>query len=235
MIKFSSPLLTILRLFCLCSIFVPVSHTWGNNSDSVDPLNPEVAYGSEVSYAIYRNNKRIGTHSIRFSRENADLVVSVSSKLVVTVLKIPVYRFNYSASELWREGQLQEVRSKVTEKGETKTVSLQRQGDQVQLTEPAGNTTTATLDFASNHWHPGVLQANAIFNTLTGKANQINITSKGVEQLTVADQIIEATHYHYSGELQTDVWYDERLRWVKLQFKGSDGSVIEYRCEGFTS
>jgi len=44
-----------------------------------------------------------------------------------------------------------------------------------------------------------------------------------------------ATHYVYSGELDTEVWYDDEGRWVKMRFKGRDGSTIEYvcrRCQG---
>ena len=44
-----------------------------------------------------------------------------------------------------------------------------------------------------------------------------------------------ATRYAYSGDLKADVWYDDAGRWVKLRFRGRDGSVIEYvcrRCQG---
>lgn len=225
----------LLWLASLWLAFLTQSQAIADNTDSVDPLNPEAAYGSTVKYGIYRNNKRIGDHTVDFIKENNELLVSVSSKLVVTVLKIPVYRFNYTANERWQDGVLQQVDAKVTEKGKTKEVSLQRQSDKTLLTEPSGKVTEASLDFASNHWHAGVLQTPAIFNTLTGKENKITITRKGSEQLQVGKQRLKATHYQYSGQLQTDVWYDERLRWVKLRFKGSDGSIIEYRCEGFNT
>ena len=41
---------------------------------------------------------------------------------------------------------------------------------------------------------------------------------------------VMATRYAYSGELQTEVWYDECGRWVKMRFAGRDGSIIDYVC-----
>jgi hypothetical protein len=35
--------------------------------------------------------------------------------------------------------------------------------------------------------------------------------------------------------LNTEVWYDDLGRWVKMRFNGPDGSAIEYvcrRCQG---
>lgn len=230
-----SNILNVLLLLFVCIAGLPLTTALASDASPVDPLNPEAAYGSQVSYAIFRNNKRIGDHTVSFVKENEELRVSVASNLVVTILKIPVYRFNYEATELWRNGVLQEVISTVKEKGKTRSVSLKRQGNKTLLTEPSGDTTLTSLDFASNHWHPGVLETPAIFNTLTGKANNISITNKGVETVPLGEDTITATHFHYSGELQTDVWYDDRQRWVKLRFQGSDGSTIEYRCEGFNT
>ncbi|MBX2825964.1 MAG: hypothetical protein KTR33_14625 [Gammaproteobacteria bacterium] len=204
-------------------------------AEAVDPNNPSLAYGSQVEYGIYRNNKRIGKHLLSFSRSDAQLKVNVVSDLTVTVLKIPVYRFNYRAGELWQNGQLQSVDAQVREKGKTRTVSLRRAGNQMSLTEPDGSSDMVELEYASNHWHPGVLEADVLFNTLTGKANKITIENVGTEILQVNGEETTATHYRYTGELQTEVWYDERQRWVKLRFSGSDGSNIEYRCEGFNA
>ena len=44
-----------------------------------------------------------------------------------------------------------------------------------------------------------------------------------------------ATRYAYTGDLDNEVWYDDVGRWVKMRFKGRDGSTIDYvcrRCQG---
>jgi hypothetical protein len=41
---------------------------------------------------------------------------------------------------------------------------------------------------------------------------------------------VMATRYAYHGDLETEVWYDDFGRWVKMRFAGRDGSTIEYVC-----
>ena len=46
---------------------------------------------------------------------------------------------------------------------------------------------------------------------------------------------IPATHHAYTGDLSTEVWYDDAGRWVKMRFEAQDGSTIDYvcrRCQG---
>jgi geranylgeranyl diphosphate synthase type II len=46
---------------------------------------------------------------------------------------------------------------------------------------------------------------------------------------------VPATYYRYTGDLLAELWYDDDGRWVKMRFKGRDGSMIEYvcrRCQG---
>ena len=42
---------------------------------------------------------------------------------------------------------------------------------------------------------------------------------------------MDATRYRYSGELeQTEVWYDDEGRWLRLRFPGGDGLPIDFIC-----
>ena len=47
----------------------------------------------------------------------------------------------------------------------------------------------------------------------------------------VVGREIDATLYRYTGDLDTEVWYDDEGRWVRMRFKAKDGSVITYQCE----
>ncbi|MGC8469304.1 MAG: DUF6134 family protein, partial [Acetobacteraceae bacterium] len=39
---------------------------------------------------------------------------------------------------------------------------------------------------------------------------------------------VAAEHYHLSGDLRLDIWYDPDRIWIGLAFSGSDGSRITY-------
>lgn len=199
-----------------------------------EDFDPILLYGSTASYKIARNQKSIGRHTVSFTKPGNDtLNVSINSNLKVTLLGIPVYRFKYSAQEKWSERELQSVTATTTEKGTSKTVSMQRDGDLMRLINGAGEVSNEILEHSSNHWNPAVLQSSRIFNTLSGKPNQVTISEIGREILQINNQPTPATHYQYTGELNVDVWYDDQRRWVKLAFKADDGSAIVYLSEGF--
>ena len=173
-------------------------------------------YGSETRYTILRNGKRIGEHTVIFEQLEDSLTVSVESNIKVTVLKIPVFRFHYTATEVWHDNQLQSVTAVTTEGGQSVTISYDK------------STTAKIVAYASNHWHPGVLKSQQVFNTITGNLSQISLTKQGNEELDTQSSRTAASHYRYAGDIEADVWYDDRGLWVKLQFMGEDGSVITY-------
>ena len=69
-----------------------------------------------------------------------------------------------------------------------------------------------------------------MLNTLTGQINNVNIKLLGNDDVITENGKIKANYYRYTGDLNTEVWYDADSRWVKMRFEGKDGSKIEYRC-----
>ena len=46
---------------------------------------------------------------------------------------------------------------------------------------------------------------------------------------------VKAMRYAYTGDLETEIWYDDKKRWVGMEFVGSDGSHIKYLCKKCSS
>ncbi|MFK7857027.1 MAG: DUF6134 family protein [Granulosicoccus sp.] len=173
-------------------------------------------YGPETRFTIMRKGKKIGTHILTFDKQDDSLRVNVESNIRVTILKIPVFKFRYTATEIWRDNQLSLVSATTVEDGKSKTV-----GFDAALAE-------APATFATNHWHRGVLSVNQIFNTITGDVSQVSLTEIGAETFDNGSGTIEATRFRYSGDIEADVWYDNEGLWARLQFKGEDSSTIDY-------
>lgn len=231
------------RLLALMTMApVCLKKAFAETATSLDQRNPVAAYGQTVVYGIYRKNKKIGEHTLQFTNtDSADnkLLVEIESKIVVTVLKVPVYRFNYRSTETWVDSQLQSVDAATNDNGKKHQVSAKRISDDMEhmlLKDKDGNTLKAKIAFTSNHWNSHVISADKMFNTLTGEANDIGLETISVDTIQFGndtENTIEATRYRISGKVNTDVWYDSVGRWVQLSFKGKDGTVIEYRCQGF--
>lgn len=188
------------------------------------------AYGPITRYGIFRKGDRIGTHSVAFEADGSTLEVRIDSSIRVTLLRIPVFRFEYTAGERWVDNALEQATAEVVENGDASRVSLTSDGDSSLIGLADGERSVPRLAVASNHWHRGVLAESRVWNTLTGEASDITIEDVGRGELPGATPLAY-TRYRYSGDIEAESWYDDDGRWVGLAFTGEDGSLIEYRLE----
>ena len=193
-------------------------------------FDPIALYGERVAFTVLRDGSPIGRHEVTFERRGADLIATSAFDAKVSVLSIPVYRFEYRAVDRWRDGCLQETRAETNDNGERTSVEARRVGDVMKVTGSGGTYATAPV-FPTNHWHPGVIGATRVLNTITGEVNAVTMTAKGQDTVLVNGEPRPARHYQYAGELRNDVWYDAQGRWVKMRFAGKDDSTIDYVCE----
>ena len=198
----------------------------------VPPMpDPVAAYGPEADYTIYRNGKQVGEHQMRFSATGNQLQVDIESALTVRVLKIPVFRFRYTSTERWLDGHLQAVTATTRQGGDETSVSLESNDETSRLQNEDGKQQIPRLDYASNHWMPAVLQAERVFNTLTGKASRIRVEKLGSKRFRTGSGMVQAQHFRYTGDVEAESWYDESGRWIGLRFQGRDDSTITYRAD----
>lgn len=192
--------------------------------------DPLALYGDEIAFEVLRDGEPIGFHRATFEWQGDRLRVVSEMELAITFLSIPVFEYRYEAEEIWRGGELEDLRVRVEDDGEARQIEAARQDDVLLVQAPERHHRVEGGIFPTNHWNPAVLTEDRVLNTLTGNVNRVDIRPVGQERVAVADGEIEATRYVYDGELRTEAWYDPAGRWVKLRFEGSDGSDIEYRC-----
>ncbi len=201
-------------------------------SGVVDPL---ALYGDEITFDVYRQDKQIGRHVVRFNRTEHELLVSSRFELSIDIFFFTVYRFLYESEATWRLGVVDHINVEIEDNGEPFRFEARRRGGVLRIQSESGRAEFQGPLFPTNHWNSGVLDANHVLNTLTGEVHEVRIFTDGRELISTERGDIVATKYAYSGEFETEVWYDEQGRWVKMRFDGKDGVPIEYvcrRCQG---
>lgn len=203
---------------------------------SASARDPVALYGPELAFDVYRLGSKIGTHTVSFKRDGGDAIVATSdTKLVVTLLTVPIYSFTYSASARWVGGQMQALRARADTNGAITSVSAQTSGGIVSIRNAGGSTEVPAPLFPTNHWHVGVVGQDRVLNTITGQLNTVAIRKANTEAVATASGKVQATRYQYSGDLANVLWYDAAGRWVGMTFPGSDGIEIKFvcrRCQG---
>ena len=201
-------------------------------STVTDPLT---LYGDEIIFDVFRRDEQIGRHVVRFNRTEHELLVSSRLKLSIDVFFITVYRFLYASEATWRLGVIDQINVEIDDNGDPFRFQARQRGGVLRIQSESGRAEFPGPLLPTNHWNARVLDANRVLNTLTGDVHEVRIVAEGRELVATERGDVVATKYAYSGEFESEVWYDEQGRWVKMRFDGKDGVPIEYfcrRCQG---
>lgn len=195
---------------------------------AVDPLS---LYGDELVFKVRRNGQSVGMHTVRFERAGDTITTRTRFDVEVDVLFFTAYRYLYESTATWRNGCLVSLKAVTDDNGDQSRVSVERRDGELVVTGPAGTSTTGIGTMPTEHWNAQVLGDRSVINTITGRVNAVVLDSGGTETVVLGDGVSgPARRYVYRGELASEVWYDEKARWVRMRFPGKDGSTIEYIC-----
>ena len=196
-----------------------------------DQLNPLRLYGDGIDFDVIREGEKIGIHEVRFDRDADGWNVRSLVDLEVRFLALFVFRYRYEAHARWVKGELQRLRTDAIDDGERSFMIATRSGDVMQIRFKDQAYTTEAPIIPTNHWNADVLGKERVLNTITGNVNEVRLVAKGREPVSTERGDVIANRYTYTGDLvDTEVWYDDAGRWVKLRFLGRDGTPIEYAC-----
>lgn len=209
---------------------VPMAKADQCRADVSGTPSPVALYGPEIEFEVLRDDRPVGRHVTRFERSGPYVTATSEMTLEVDVLFFTAYRFSYFAKGRWCGDRLWALSARRDDNGDVTEVRAYHDGDTL-VVDSADRHIEAPPDIVpTNHWYAGVVRRDAVLNTLTGGINHVDIVEVGRERVTTGAGRVSATRYSYTGDLTTDLWYDDAGRWVKLEFEARDGSTITYRC-----
>jgi hypothetical protein len=186
-------------------------------------------YGQTLSFVVMREGQPIGSHKLIFERDGAQLKVSTSIDLAVKIAGITAFRYTHRGQEAWDGNTLVSLTSRTDDDGKAYSVQANRtaEGIAVQASGAKSIIMPATI-IPSSHWNIRQVSQTVLLNTQKGNEARVAVTPLGREAVKTSSGTLQATRYRYDGDIKMEQWFDERGRWVKMSFKGSDGSAIDY-------
>jgi hypothetical protein len=186
-------------------------------------------YGKTLSFVAMREGQQIGSHKLVFERDGGQLKVSTSIDIAVKFIGITAYRYSHRAQEVWAGDALASLTSRTDDDGKVQAVQASRTAEGLAVqAEGAKRIVLPAGILPSSHWNVRQVAQQFLLNTQKGSEARIKVTTVGRESVATSAHTLQATHYRYDGDIKMDQWFDDRGRWVKMAFKGSDGSTIEY-------
>lgn len=199
---------------------------------AVSPSHSErlTPHSDELEFEVVRDGVPVGQHRVTFTRDGEELRVEANFRLEIKLFALTLYSLDYASQTRWLNGKLLTLKARTNDDGTIATVLAERKGDAFRLTGPNGTQTVRGDLIPTDHWNIAVTESDRVLNTITGKVNAVRMRDLGSENVIAEGRTIEARRWAYTGDLENEVWYDKDGQWVKMRFRGRDGSTIEYVC-----
>ena len=183
--------------------------------------------GDRLTFDVFRNGARFGTHVVSFAQSGDMLIVESDIELKVSLGPLTLFHYVHDVTERYSAGRLVSIAARTKKDGKWKqlTASAAEGGLNVVGSAFTGLLTGGVIP--STHWNIAEMRQPAMFSTETGAMLPMTVTDMGVEQVQTSEGTIEARRYLVKSDLTAYFWYDAAGRWVKCAFE-AQGSNIDY-------
>ncbi len=182
-----------------------------------------------ATFAVLRNNDRIGINTVAVAREGSDTTVESRLHLAVKFAFLTVYRYDQVQTERWSNGHLLSLEATTDDNGTVHTTRASKTGDEFVVDDNGREKRIAASLFPLTLWTDAIASQSTVLNPETGKVEPLKVVDRGEDEFTVQGRPTRAHHYVLTTSFSQDVWYDESHRMVRLELKGRDGSTIRYQ------
>ncbi len=187
------------------------------------------AHADTRTYAVMRNDDRIGTNTIDVESVGRQTTVQTVTHVEVKILFLTVYRFDQTETERWANGHLLAMNSTTDDNGAVHKTEASSSGDGIIVHGDGQEKRISATIIPINLWNTAVLAQDTALDPRDGSLVSVRVADQGEDSLFVQGRQTRTRHYLVTTTFSQDAWYDENHRLVKLQLKASDGSLIRYQ------
>jgi hypothetical protein len=195
---------------------------------------PQHAVFPQRQFAVFLDDRRIGTHRFDFAGSPLGDTTTVTStaSFTVKILGIPAYRYRHQASEGWRDGCLETLVASTDDNGHRLRIDAHREGTVLRIR--AGDNVRAlpgcVMSYA--YWDLRLVAQDRLLNPQTGAYDAVRSQLLGSERLDLPAGPVAAQRYRLSADgLSIDLWYSPEGEWLQLDSTTRDGRRLRYRLE----
>jgi Family of unknown function (DUF6134) len=192
------------------------------------PAVATVERPADLSFDIVRDGSVIGRHTTRFSTEGDHLIATVTIRILVKIIGIPVFRYEQDSREEWAAGRLIALDSHTNDDGDKASVTARAEGDRLRVDGQAGRVLLAGDTIPTSYWNHALVAATSKLDTERGIAIDLQVGPPTPDTVEVDGKPAATQRYAVTGKFDMTWWYLPDGAWAKLEFRGKDGTPINY-------
>lgn len=185
--------------------------------------------GNRLGFDVLRAGSKLGSHVLTFQSAGDGLTVTIAVEIIFKIGPITLYRYHHNAVERWQGDQVVSVEAHTDDNGSKYVVTAHREGAGWAVQGPkSGRYAAPPNAMPATHWNRRELDGPWI-NTQDGSLMRPKVAALGIESIpTAGGGSMRARHFKLTGDVEMDMYYDDRLGWAGLSFvKG--GATVQYR------
>lgn len=185
----------------------------------------QASTSTEYRFSVSMNGDPIGEHVVTVTREANETKVAIDVALKVTFGPFTLYSYDQQNRALWRDGALHAFRAVSNDDGEAFLLVAERDpSGRLQVSLNGGAFEAREVWFPTTYWNKDTINQTALLGTQDGEVQEIAVTKVGREDLSFRGRAVATDKYELRGDLDIDLWYDDRGEWMRLAFtyKGRD-------------
>ena len=194
-----------------------------------------------LEYELFRNNKSIGYHIYKFTRNKSDLVIDNEVSFKITKLGVNLYKYYAKGVEKYENGVFSSFNSETNQNKKEKYVNIKVDPvDKNLIIDGSSFKGKVNKDIIiGTWWNHEIVQKKAQISAVSGRVIEQNVEFKGKEDVKIGDKVYKTLRFNFSSsdpslskdkKLNTDIWYEEgTFLWVKAAFDKT--GYWEYRLK----
>lgn len=179
-----------------------------------------------LKFAVTRNGDQIGSTTVKLQRNGDQTIAETATTVQVKIAFITVYRYEQRLTERWVGGKLDALSAVTDDNGSMHRVSASRTGDKLSVDADGKVSQVDAAMIPANLWNAALVRMRAALDPKDGSVMPVSVVDRGKEQLVVQGRALTAHRYSIKTTIPQEVWYDEQQRLLKVELRGSDGSMI---------
>lgn len=185
--------------------------------------------GNALAFRLIRHGSAIGTHTLTFERSGPTLTVHIAVEARIRLGPIPLYHYLHHATEVWRDGLLQEVGSRTDRNGTHLVMHAQRAGHGLAAQGTGTPPYVAPGEaLPTTYWNQRMLHVPMV-GTQDASLLHPRVTELGQQTVrTASGAALRVGRWDLSGDLDLTLLYDADGDWAGMRLTVADGSEVNY-------
>ncbi len=185
-------------------------------------------------FEILINGKPAGTSATTISEtENGQTIASTDAAVNLNYI-IYFYQYEFHGRETWSGNLLLWVENRAVDNGKQLEVRARAssQGSVIEANDRRPRA-AGPISMTTSYWHAPQGQKGdplTLLDADQGSLHSVRIEGIVPELITAAGNKIQCTHYHLTGDMTVDLWFDAANRLIRQQTT-EDGHPVELQLK----